>query len=85
MPEYLHQVSSKQTLTFMARTCVQNNTGDECVKGKDQDDGATLLVCRVHCSEDGCNEAIATKVLKKNTILLFITSLLHHYFTSRCF
>ena len=30
-------------------------TGDECEIGNDEKTGKSLLVCRVHCSNDGCN------------------------------
>ena len=57
--EYLDDIQSKHDfeLTFMARSCVENHTGDECSTGYDEEKGYNLLVCRVHCSSDGCNSA----------------------------
>ena len=49
------QPSEEQKLIFLGRSCVKYHTGDDCVRGHDEKTGNNLLVCRVHCSKDGCN------------------------------
>merc|ERR1712008_287346 len=49
------QNTPDQKLLFLARSCVHTYTGDDCDIGKDEKTGKSLLVCRVHCSNDGCN------------------------------
>lgn len=46
---------SDQQLTFLGRSCVKYHTGDDCSVGSDERNGNNLLVCRYHCSMDGCN------------------------------
>ena len=56
IPEHQYQFKAPaQRLSFIGRTCVQHFTGDECDRGRDEQTGQAILVCRHHCSTDGCN------------------------------
>ena len=70
IPEFQYQFRQPaQRLTYIGRTCVQHFTGNECDHGRDTKTGQAIVVCRHHCSTDGCNSG---SNLSGNTTLMMI-------------
>ena len=68
IPEFQYQFKQPdQQLTYIGRTCVQYFTGNECDHGRDTKTGQAIVVCRHHCSTDGCN---ASSNLSGNNLVM---------------
>ncbi|XP_023334231.1 uncharacterized protein LOC111705795 [Eurytemora carolleeae] len=54
------KVKDERKLIFLARTCVQDNSGDVCTEGRRGN--KTIIICREHCGKDSCNTSEKCKI-----------------------